>query len=170
MDVLFQTERVWLVRARQEDIIGIIEMESDKANRDFVWTGTYDDHKLEINDKNHELLLFIKKENSSVIGFALVCMDFHSKKCELRRLVVKEKGQGYGKEIMKGLLKYTFENLKLNRFWLDVYPDNLVAINLYESLGLHRDGILRQNYKSQRGYLDQIVYSMLIGEYLEKYK
>jgi len=48
---------------------------------------------------------------------------------------------------------------------LDAYPDNLIGIRLYESLGMHLDGVLRQNYKSSRGYLDQIIYSMLKTEY-----
>ena len=29
----------------------------------------------------------------------------------------------------------------------------------------HRDGILRQNYLAERGYLDQIIYSLLRSEY-----
>ena len=33
---------------------------------------------------------------------------------------------------------------------------------------MHRDGMLRQSYKSERGYLDQIVYSMLKGEYFAR--
>ncbi len=32
---------------------------------------------------------------------------------------------------------------------------------------MHRDGVLRQNYLSDRGYLDQIIYSMLKSEYEE---
>ena len=66
---------------------------------------------------------------------------------------------------MAALLRFAFEEMETNRFWLDVYPDNLVGIKLYESLGMHRDGVLRQNYKAERGYLDQIIYSMLRSEY-----
>ncbi len=69
---------------------------------------------------------------------------------------------------MEALFKFTFEELNINRFWLDAYPDNLVGIHLYESLGMHRDGVLRQNYKSERGYLDQIIFSMLKDEYFRR--
>lgn len=65
------------------------------------------------------------------------------------------------------LIKLAFEKLDINRFWLDVYPDNIYGIQLYESLGMHRDGVLRQNYKAERGYLDQIIYSMLRNEYFK---
>ena len=30
---------------------------------------------------------------------------------------------------------------------------------------MHQDGVLRQNYLSDRGYLDQIIYSLLRSEY-----
>ena len=66
---------------------------------------------------------------------------------------------------MEGLVMYAFEETETNRLWLDVYPDNISGINLYESLGMHKDGVLRQNYKAERGYLDQIIYSMLRSEY-----
>ena len=68
---------------------------------------------------------------------------------------------------MNAHLKYAFEDLNINRFWLDVFPDNTAGIGLYESLKMHKDGILRQNYKADRGYLDQIIYSMLKSEYFK---
>lgn len=37
---------------------------------------------------------------------------------------------------MVELIKYAFENTNTNKFWLDVYPDNHIGINLYESLGM----------------------------------
>lgn len=43
-----------------------------------------------------------------------------------------------------------------------------VGIILYEKLGMHRDGVLRQNYKAERGYLDQIIYSLLRSEYVKQ--
>lgn len=69
---------------------------------------------------------------------------------------------------MEALFKEAFENLEVNRFWLDVYPVNIIGINLYENLGMHKDGILRENYKAERGYLDQIIYSMLKKEYFNR--
>jgi len=70
---------------------------------------------------------------------------------------------------MHGILKYCFEVLDMNRFWLDVYTDNEVGINLYKSLDLVYEGTLRSAYKSERGYLDMMVFSMLRSEY-EKLK
>ena len=162
---MIETNRLFIVDATQADIETIINLENHKDNRNFIWLGTYEEHKAEIEDKNHLLFVFKQKEDNLIIGFALIRLDFKSEIFELRRIAISHKGIGYGKEAMIALLKYAFEEINTNRFWLDVYPDNAIGINLYEGLGMHRDGVLRQNYKSERGYLDQIIYSMLKNEY-----
>ncbi len=163
--MIVETPRLYIVKAVEADINTIIKIESHKDNCDFLWIGTYEEHQAEIHDPNHRLLVFKTKSNNKIIGYALIRLDFKSEIFELRRIAITEKGLGYGKEAMIALLSYAFENLSLNRFWLDVYPDNYIGIQLYESLGMHQDGVLRQNYKSERGYLDQIIYSMLKSEY-----
>ena len=165
---MIETIRLYITPATEADIDTIINLENHKDNRNFIWLGTYPQHKAEIEDKNHLLFVFKQKEDNSIVGFALIRLDFKSEVFELRRIAISHKGIGYGKEVMCALFKYAFEEMNMNRFWLDVYPDNTVGINLYESLGMHRDGVLRQNYKSDRGYLDQIIYSILKSEYLEK--
>ena len=159
------TERLAIVDADESDISLIIEMEKHPANRDFVWVGTYDEHLSEMNDAEHLLLVFKHIENNAPIGYSLSRVDLNSEVYELRRFIITDKGKGYGREAMRAHLKYVFEELKMNRFWLDVFPDNAAGIKLYESFNMHCDGVLSQNYKADRGYLDQIVYSMLKSEY-----
>jgi ribosomal-protein-alanine N-acetyltransferase len=165
---MIETKRLYIIDAIESDIEAIIKLESHKDNRDFLWIGTYDEHKAEIEDKNHLLFVFRRKEDDLVIGYALIRLDFKSEIFELRRIAISHKGIGYGKEVMTALLKYAFEERNINRFWLDVYPDNEIGIKLYKGIGMHCDGVLRQNYKSERGYLDQIIYSMLKSEYFQK--
>ena len=165
---MLETKRLVIAEAVEADIEWIIAQESDEENRKFVWIGTREEHRAEIADPAHLLLVFLEKGDGEKVGYALVRLDFKSERFELRRIVVSRKGEGYGREAMEALMRHTFETLKFNRFWLDVYPDNAVGIALYESLGLHREGVLRQNYKSERGYLDQIIYSMLKEEYARR--
>lgn len=162
---LIRTERLNILEAVEAEISTIIEIESHKENRDFLWIGTPEEHKAEINDPNHLLLIFKTKENGSVVGYALIRLDYKSEVFEIRRIAIVDKAKGYGRESMDALIKYAFEEKGINRLWLDVYPDNEVGIKLYESIGMHRDGVLRQNYKAERGYLDQIIYSILREEY-----
>ena len=166
--MISKTDRLYLTEAQESDINMIIEIENHKDNRDFIWQGTYEQHLSEINDENHLLLKFEKSEDRGIAGYCLIGLDRHSEKFELRRIAITEKGRGYGREAINELIRYAFEDLGMNKFWLDVYPDNKVGIALYESLGLKKEGVLRQNYKSERGYLDQVVYSMLRSEYIPK--
>jgi RimJ/RimL family protein N-acetyltransferase len=162
---MIETAHLFMVEAVEDEIDSIIELERHRENRDFIWIGTHEEHKAEIADRNHLLLVFKRKEDYAIVGFSLIKIDFKSEVFELRRIAISEKRKGYGKEAMLALLQYAFEEKHMNRFWLDVYPDNFIGIHLYEGLGMHRDGVLRQNYKSERGYLDQIIYSMLKNEY-----
>ncbi|WP_028830274.1 GNAT family N-acetyltransferase [Proteocatella sphenisci] len=161
------TKRLYIVEAKESDIDMIMEIENHKDNRDFIWQGTVEQHINEINSDDSMLLKFEAKKDKHCIGYCLVALDRKSERFELRRIAITEKGKGYGREAISALIKYAFKELGMNKFWLDVYPDNKVGIVLYESLGLKKEGVLRQNYKSDRGYLDQIVYSMLRSEYKE---
>ena len=165
MEVIIVTERLNICLAEEQDIHTIIELENHKDNRNFVWQGTYEEHVDEINSDTALLLTFKEKNGNQMIGYALVKIDFKSEIFELRRIVISKKGCGYGKESILGIIKYSFEQLNTNRFWLDVYPDNEIGINLYKGIGMHLDGMLRQSYKSERGYLDQMIFSILKEEY-----
>jgi RimJ/RimL family protein N-acetyltransferase len=162
---MIETDSLYITDAQETDIAAIMELEKHKDNRNFIWQGTYEEHKKEIESDDYILQVFNKKENGETIGFALIFLDKKSERFELRRIAVSEKGKGYGREALTALIKFAFEELQMNRFWLDVYPDNKVGIKLYEGIGMHKDGVLRQNYKSERGYLDMIVYSILKDEY-----
>lgn len=162
---MITTNRLRIVPAKESEISLIIDIEKHPENRDYLWVGTYEEHFNEIHDSNHLLLIFYEKTRNNVVGYALIRLDLKSNVFELRRIAITEKGIGYGREAMMGIMKYAFEETETNRLWLDVYPDNYIGIKLYESLGFLKDGVLRQNYKSSRGYLDQIIYSMLRREY-----
>ena len=169
MKVLIETERLNIQVAGEEDIDKIIELENHPENRRFIWQGSYEEHLREIGCKNTQLLIFKEKTNNKIVGFSLSALDSRSDVFELRRIAVAHKGRGYGREAISEIMKYSFNRLGVNRFWLDVYPDNEVGIKLYKSLGMKLEGVLRQSYKADRGYLDQMIFSILRDEYFEKY-
>lgn len=161
------TKRLSIIPCTESDIESIIEIEHHPDNRNFIWQGTYQEHLSEIQDSEHHLLKFIDKTSHDLVGYTLIHINHHSNIFELRRIAITKKGLGYGREALKALIQHAFDYMNINKLWLDVYPDNQVGIHLYESLGFVREGILRQNYKSDRGYLDQIIYSILREEYQE---
>lgn len=163
--MMIETQRLYIVEATAADIPAIIELEEHKDNRGYLFIGTYEEHLEEIASPNYLLWVFKTKKDKKIIGYALAQLDFKSDKFLLRRIAISEKGLGYGKESLGAIIKYAFEEMNMNRFWLDVYPFNERGIHLYESLGMKRDGIMRQNHKDERGYLDQMIYSILREEY-----
>lgn len=165
-NLVLNTKKINVFEATENDINFIMDMEKAVENRNFIWQGTYEEHLNEIKNKDCFLWIF-KNLDNKFIGYSLSKFDSKSEVFELRRIAISEKGKGYGKAALKIIIKYAFEQCGANRFWLDVYPDNNIGIKLYESFGMHRDGVLRQSYKSERGYLDQVIYSILKKEYFE---
>jgi len=170
MKLLFESERLNICLAEKENITAIMDIEQDEENRKFVWQGTYEEHFEEIGDTKSLLLTLNEKNTDALVGFMLAVVDKKSEVFELKRIVVSDKGRGYGKETLHAVMEYSFNTLHSNRFWLDVYPDNEVGINLYKSLGMKHEGTLRQAYKRGDFYMDQMVFSILRGEYLHSRK
>jgi RimJ/RimL family protein N-acetyltransferase len=170
LEKLFETERLNIFEAVEFEIDRVMTIEEEPENRDFIWQGTYEEHLEEIGSDEAYLLTFKKKGDEELVGYCLIRLDKASEVFELRRIAITEKKQGYGREVMKGLFKFCFEELKMNRFWLDVYPHNDIGIALYKSLGMVYEGTHRQSFKSEKGYLDQMIFSTLKGEYFEMKK
>ena len=58
IETLITTQRLNIVEATKADVDTIIEIESHKDNRDYIWIGTAEQHLAEIEDPEHLLLLF----------------------------------------------------------------------------------------------------------------
>lgn len=163
---MLHTARLALRFATEADIPTIMALEQHPDNRSFVCQGTEEQHRREVIDPDYILLVFTSQDDDSLIGYCLVWLNRVSNWAELRRMVITKKGQGYGREALNGLFSYLFDEILVNKVWLDVYPHNTVGITLYESVGMHCDGRLRQNFYDERlGYLDQFIYSRLKSEH-----
>lgn len=79
-------------------------------------------------------------------------------------VATKYRKQGYAKEIYHAMLPYLFSEFSLNRLSLITLVTNIPAINLYESIGFKREGVLRQAFKRDDQFLDGIQYSLLARE------
>lgn len=161
----FHTTRLVFRKARPDDIPFVMAMERHPDNRDFLWQGSLDDHLSELADPDQLILMMDDVTSGERVGYALIRFFRKADVFELRRIALNRKGEGYGTEAMKALITYAFTQCGINRFWLDVYPDNIRGIHLYEKLGMHRDGVLRQSDNTDRGRLDQIIYSLLKSEF-----
>ena len=58
---MIETRRLIISEAGYIDIPAVIELESHEDNRDYLWIGTEEEHRSEIEDPEHLLLMFRKK-------------------------------------------------------------------------------------------------------------
>lgn len=164
---MITTKRLFIEKLTPEEIPALMEIEHAPENCRFTWTNTKEEHEKELDDPNVLTLAIKAKDDRRIVGDVIIDLDYESEWFEIKRLSMKEKNRGYGRETITALTKYAFEELKMNKVWFEAYPDNQVGRHLYESMKFHVDGVLRQHHKTPRGILDQIQYSMLKGEYEE---
>lgn len=76
---------------------------------------------------------------------------------ELRILMGPQaKGKGYGTEACKGLLRFAFRDLNLNKVFLYVLSHNVAAVRTFEKSGFVCEGILHQEFYVAGKYEDAL--------------
>ncbi len=74
-------------------------------------------------------------------------------------------GRGYATEAMGAILRFGFEELKLNRMYAGYFSRNAASGRVMEKNGLTREGVLRQHVKKWGEYLDLVYYGILRSEW-----
>jgi RimJ/RimL family protein N-acetyltransferase len=68
-----------------------------------------------------------------------------------------QRGRGWGRSLVHGLLERGFNEMKLRRIDLRVYAHNEPAIRCYTSEGFVREGILRQATRVEGAFWDVVL-------------
>jgi diamine N-acetyltransferase len=84
---------------------------------------------------------------------------------EFMRIVVTDKGQGYGRAAVRAIKRQAFDTLSAHRLWLDVKEHNTRARAVYEKEGFRYEGTLRECLKGPEGFESLVVMSVLEQEY-----
>jgi UDP-4-amino-4,6-dideoxy-N-acetyl-beta-L-altrosamine N-acetyltransferase len=71
------------------------------------------------------------------------------------------RGRGVGREALRQLLRYGFEELDLHRIYLHVFVTNERAIRAYERAGFRREGILREAALIDGAWIDVVLMAVL---------
>lgn len=124
------------------------------------------------NNPQSKQFTILLKETGQLIGRIVLGDIEDGWKAEIWRIYIGElelRGKGLGKEAMKAMMKYCFEDLGLARVYLDHYTGN-PASYLYLSLGFKYEGVLRHNCRKNGILYDVHLMSMLKDEYEELYK
>lgn len=94
-------------------------------------------------------------------------LDCLHRRAELWLLIGEKSchGKGYGREIGQQMIAFGFDSLNLNRIFLHVREDHVAAVRLYDSLGLQREGVLREHYFLRGKYVNVLLMSIMRKEY-----
>lgn len=166
-NILIEGRRLRLRRADESDLQYIIALEYEPENLKFIVPFDEKFHLEVICSDNAEKMDVIIEEieTSQPVGyFLLQSLDTHE--IEWTHVIIGKKGLGYGREGFNLLMKWSFEVKKFHRGWLDCKDYNQVAINLYESSGLVREGLIRETLLTDGVYENLLVFGILDREYL----
>jgi len=146
------------------DAAMIAEWERHPDNAAFIMAWDVERHRTAFEDP--DLRYFILDDAGVAVGFVLLAgLAGAHRAVEFRRLVVAEKGRGYGRAAVEAVKRYCFHVLGAHRLWLDVLEQNARARALYESAGFRQEGVLRDCIMRQDGFHSLVVMSILESEH-----
>lgn len=152
----------------ESDLTFVFEIEKKAADERFVTSETIENHGRYLGDP--DVRHFIVEADEKAVGYAILAgLSDRNENIEFRRMVVAEKGKGFGRRALQLVKKLAFEELNAHRLWLDVKDFNERARKLYESENFTTEGIWREAVKTENGSRESLVFmSILRSEYLEK--
>lgn len=166
-----KSERIYLRTLAETDAPVLLTNTQDKEIR--YMTGTKSTFTLEqiqqhiknINeDPSRYDFAICLNSNSKMIGeLSILDIEQDNNKAGFRISMcsIELTGKGYGTEAIRLILKFVFEDLKLNRLQLEVFSHNKRGIKAYEKTGFRTEGILRESLN----YSDEIIMSILKSDY-----
>ncbi|NWL88436.1 N-acetyltransferase [Paenibacillus sp. 79R4] len=107
------------------------------------------------------------KEDKCLIGAISIGMNKKFNHGELAYWMGKEyKNYGYCTEAAKGMVRYAFEEMKLNRIFARYLSKNPASGRVMSKLGMKYEGTLRQHVIKWDKYEDLVYYGLLKDEYI----
>lgn len=158
--------KIRLRRSSEGDLEFVLAAEGAEDNRRFVGQWTRAQHREALSDADLTHFIVESVDDGRPVGYVIMAglLDAN-RSVEFRRVVVTEKGKGYGREVLRVVKQMAFEELKAHRLWLDVREHNRRARRLYESEGFVAEGMLRECVSVGDGWESLVLMSLLEQEY-----
>ena len=165
MRKLIKNDDIQIIYTEKQDIAFVVETERDQENAMYIGQWSYEQHENALDDLDI-LHLLVKNISGHNVGYVIIKgITNQNDSIELMRIVITDKGFGYGKSAVSLIKKWCFEIQQAHRLWLDVREDNIRAQHVYEVQGFKREGILRECIKTESSYQSLVVMSILSKEY-----
>lgn len=157
---------VRLRRTVDGDLDFVLAAEGAEDNRRYVSQWTRGQHREALTNPDLAHLIVEGVDDGRPVGYVIMAgLSDGNGSVEFRRVVITEKGRGYGREVLRAVKRMAFEELKAHRLWLDVREKNERARRLYESEGFIVEGTLRECVSVEGGWESLVLMSLLEQEY-----
>lgn len=171
-----RTKRLLLRKMKSSDSNSLFHIWSDPAVTKYMNIDKFTDEiqakemiklldKLSKKNKAIRYSIIELKSNKIIGSCGYNSLDFENANTEIGYELDKDYwGRGYAPEAITCLIKYAFNDLKLNRIEAKVEPENTNSIKVLEKLNFTYEGTLRKVEKSKGYFIDLCLYSLLVTE------
>jgi RimJ/RimL family protein N-acetyltransferase len=112
----------------------------------------------------------IQHEGKTVGASELLNIRWYNHKAEMRFWLLPEaRGRGLARNALKMLMDLAFNTLNFHRLEAEVYDFNKKAMRLIESLGFHKEGVLREAKFFNGRFHDIWCFGILRQEFLNSF-
>jgi len=174
---VFETERLLLRKLSLDDIQEYYEFASDPiVSANTLWD-RHESLEDTINDmayvlKNFELRrayrwgIVYKPLNKLIGRTGLISWDIRHQRAEIGFALSSQYwNKGIMTEATREIIRYSFEQLDVNRIEGRCNYNNIGSARVLENIGMKFEGVLRQQLKIKGDFIDQKMYAVLKSEY-----
>ena len=128
------------------------------------WIGT---HRAKFERREQVTLAVILRETGGLIGAMGLVLNLRFERAEVGYWIGKPYWRnGYATEAARAVLKYGFEELKLNRIHATHIARNPASGRVMQKIGMKHEGCLRQHTRRWDRFDDIMCYAILKDEYV----
>ncbi len=169
-------DRLTLREPRYSDVTDVFAFCSDPASSKYAdWHPHSDKNEtrsyiswLKKRNENYAYTWVIELESQKkVVGtISIVGMDYSRRIATVGYTLNRDyQHQGLATEALKGVIRYLFEELFVERVQAKVIPQNEASIKLLERVGMKCEGLLRRGAYCKTACVDVYVYAMTVNDY-----
>ncbi len=121
-----------------------------------------------VNGAPEHAVFAIQSDQGNALGLAqLSPIDTINRHARLGIYLADEsaRGKGLGERALRQLLTFGFNDLNLNKIFLEVTANNTTAINLYAKVGFVQEGLLQDHYCLDGDLVDVAIFSLFASNY-----
>ena len=150
----------------ESDLDFVCASESSPEHALFVGQWTRQQHLDALADENMAHFIVKDVDTKTPVGHVILVGRLDkSASLQLKRIVVTQKGLGYGRAALAEIQKLAFCEYHAHRLWLDVIETNSRAQHLYRSCGFVEEGTAREALQHCGEYVSLVIMSVLAQEY-----